>query len=153
MGDIATTTPEVPAWKLRAREKRAQQASLIPEEWRLKTIPDFLSARDYLRDSGVLTPAELEITENTDMRVTQAKIASKEWSSVAVVTAYCKRAAIAQQLIGCLTEIFFNRAIARARELDKYLEREGKTIGPLHGIPISVKDNYDVEGVDSTIGE
>lgn len=143
----------VPGWKLRARAKRATQANLIPAEWRLKEIPNFTSALRYIRRSGLLTADELTITEVTDARELQQKLQSREWSALEVATAFCKRAAIAQQLTGCLTEIFFKRGLARAKELDEYFEREGKTIGPLHGIPISFKDNYDVEGVDSTIGE
>lgn len=148
MGD----SEKVPAWKLRAREKRAAQANLIFHEWRLKEIPDFTNARDYIRTSGFLTPCELEITEITDARVLQQKLQSGELSAQSVTYAYCKRAAIAQQLTGCLTEIFFIEALARAIELDQYFKTEGKPVGPLHGIPISFKDNYDVEGVDSTIG-
>ena len=34
-------------------------------------------------------------------------------------------------------------AIDRARELDRYFARTGKFAGPLHGIPIAIKDNYD----------
>lgn len=56
-----------------------------------------------------------------------------------VVTAFCKRAAIAQQCVNCLTEIFFEEAIARARECDDYFEKHGKTMGALHGLPISLK--------------
>lgn len=47
---------------------------------------------------------------------------------------------MAQQLINCLTEIYFEEAIKRAEELDEYLAREGRTVGPLHGLPISFKD-------------
>ena len=143
----------VPAWKLRARAKRVAQATLIPTHWRLKEIPEFTSARDYIRTSGELTSYELEITEIIDARVLQELLQTKQLTALAVATAYCKRAAVAQQLTGCLTEIFFKRALARAQELDEYFEKEGKPIGPLHGIPISFKDNYDVEGLDSTIGE
>jgi amidase len=147
-----TTTSDVPAWKLLARKKRAEQAESIPVEWRLQSIPDFTSARDWVLESGLLTPQEVEITETTDARVLQQKIASKSWSAYAVASAFCHRAAIAQQLIGCCTEMFFGQALSRAKELDAYLEREGKVVGPLHGIPISFKDNFDVEGQDSTIG-
>lgn len=150
---IMGETEHVPAWKLRARAKRSAQATLIPSEWRLKSIPDFTNARDYIRTSGLLSPTELAITEITDARVLQKNIQSGELSALAVTTAYCKRAAIAQQLTGCLTEILFETALDRARELDEIFEREGRVIGPLHGIPISFKDNYDVKDVDSTIGE
>jgi len=32
------------------------------------------------------------------------------------------------------------------------MTKEGKPFGPLHGLPISLKDCFCVEGVDSTIG-
>lgn len=57
------------------------------------------------------------------------------------MTAYCKRAALAQQVINCLTEIFFDRALARANELDAIYKATGKVVGPLHGVPISLKVN------------
>jgi amidase len=31
-------------------------------------------------------------------------------------------------------------ALARAKELDEYLQKNGKPMGPLHGLPISLKD-------------
>jgi amidase len=34
-------------------------------------------------------------------------------------------------------------ALDRARELDRHFARTGKFAGPLHGIPIAIKDNYD----------
>ncbi|HSE86379.1 MAG TPA: amidase family protein, partial [Candidatus Binatia bacterium] len=34
-------------------------------------------------------------------------------------------------------------ALDRARELDLHFARTGKFVGPLHGIPIAIKDNYD----------
>lgn len=48
----------------------------------------------------------------------------------------------------CLTEIFFEEAILAARELDKvdFIK------GPFHGIPISLKDQFNVIGEDSSIG-
>ncbi len=39
-----------------------------------------------------------------------------------------------------------------ADRLDQYYQQQGKLIGPLHGVPITLKDQFDVEGVDSTIG-
>ena len=39
----------------------------------------------------------------------------------------------------CLTETFFPEAFERARYLDSYLAREGKVVGPLHGLPVSLK--------------
>lgn len=40
----------------------------------------------------------------------------------------------------------------RARELDQYYRKTGKLVGPLHGIPMSLKDQFDIAGVDTTFG-
>lgn len=40
----------------------------------------------------------------------------------------------------------------QAMELDAYFCKTGKLIGPLHGIPMSVKDQFNIQGVDSTLG-
>jgi len=41
-------------------------------------------------------------------------------------------------------------ALDRARELDRYFARTGKFVGPLHGIPIAIKDNYDTFDMRTT---
>lgn len=49
-------------------------------------------------------------------------------------------------------EIFFSQAIERAEELDEYYKANGKTVGLLHGLPISLKDQFHVKGNDTTMG-
>lgn len=44
------------------------------------------------------------------------------------------------------------RARERADELDAYLARTGRLVGPLHGIPFIVKDNYDTHDLPTTAG-
>src|SRR4030095_12319833 len=44
----------------------------------------------------------------------------------------------------------YSDAIDRARELDRYCARTGKFAGPLHGIPIAIKDNYDTFDMRTT---
>jgi amidase len=41
-------------------------------------------------------------------------------------------------------------ALDRARELDRYFARTGSFAGPLHGIPIAIKDNYDTFDMRTT---
>lgn len=36
--------------------------------------------------------------------------------------------------------------------MDAQLKKTGKTVGPFHGLPISIKDNFNIIGTDSTIG-
>jgi amidase len=52
----------------------------------------------------------------------------------------------------CLTEILFPEALARANFLDEYLEKTGEVIGPLHGLPISLKDCMITPPHPSSIG-
>ena len=49
-------------------------------------------------------------------------------------------------------EILFERAIQRAKALDEYFTSRGKTIGPFHGIPMTLKDQFNVKGYDTTLG-
>ena len=43
-------------------------------------------------------------------------------------------------------------AMEKAKEADK-LTMQGKSLGPLHGIPMTIKDAYEVEGMVSTGGD
>jgi len=52
----------------------------------------------------------------------------------------------------CLTVTMFDDAIQRAKELDEHYKQTGKTVGPLHGLPISLKDNFNIVGKTSTTG-
>ncbi|KAL5044928.1 amidase signature domain-containing protein [Aspergillus fruticulosus] len=56
------------------------------------------------------------------------------------------------QLTGCLTEVFFYRAPQRAKLLDEGFEITGRKTGPLHEVPVSAKDWFDVEASDTTVG-
>jgi amidase len=52
----------------------------------------------------------------------------------------------------CLTEVLYPEAMERAKYLDDYLARTGKTVGPLHGLPISLKDCFITAPHPSSIG-
>lgn len=42
--------------------------------------------------------------------------------------------------------------MVQARDLDREFQRTGKVKGPLHGIPVTLKDQFNIKGVDSTLG-
>lgn len=137
-----------------ARRKLNTLRSLIPQNWLLDPLPDPLplDVRSLVSKSNVLTPDELSITSSHDVTTLSQLIRSRALTSEAITTAFCKRAAIAQQLTNCLSEILFLPGIERARALDAEYKRTGKTRGPLHGIPISLKDTFNIKGYDSSIG-
>jgi Asp-tRNA(Asn)/Glu-tRNA(Gln) amidotransferase A subunit family amidase len=52
----------------------------------------------------------------------------------------------------CLTEIFIDRALERAAWLDEQLKSTGKVVGPLHGLPVSLKDQIRIKGLETVMG-
>jgi amidase len=48
--------------------------------------------------------------------------------------------------------IFFDEALSRARDLDTILSTTGKTVGPYHGLPFSIKDHFNIAGKTSSSG-
>ncbi|KAK2029137.1 amidase [Colletotrichum zoysiae] len=79
-------------------------------------------------------------------------ISRGEISCENVIKAYIHRAIKAHEKANCLTEVLFEDALRRARELDAYMTKHGKPLGPLHGIPVTLKDQFNVQGFDSTLG-
>ncbi|GAA5821697.1 hypothetical protein JCM11251_000979 [Rhodosporidiobolus azoricus] len=99
---------------------------------------------------GVLTAKQVEITES-DVDVLLANLRKGAWSAVEVTEAFCRRAIIAHSLLNCLTEVFFEKALVRAKELDETFAKSGP-VGLLHGLPISLKNQISIEGVDCNMG-
>lgn len=138
-----------------AKEKRAARDSKFIKEWLLE--PDQLpnsDCKDVLAwpvTSGYLSSKEIEITES-DFATLKQHIKSRTWTAYEITSAFCHRASIAHQLVNCLSEVFFEKGLARARELDEIYARTGNLTGPLHGLPFSLKDNFNVKGEATTIG-
>jgi amidase len=103
-------------------------------------------------DCGILTPRELEITETYDATGLADAIAARKYTAVEVATAFSKRSIICDQISCCLTQWFPEIALAQANALDKHLARTGKTVGPLHGVLISVKQHMPLAGTYSDMG-
>ncbi|EEH21528.2 hypothetical protein PABG_03744 [Paracoccidioides brasiliensis Pb03] len=74
----------------------------------------------------LLTAREYELTQNYDA------------IALLRMLPFLRRAAIAQYAVNCVTELMWDEAIERA----KYLDSLPLPIGPLHGLPISVKEHH-----------
>ncbi|KXJ88814.1 amidase [Microdochium bolleyi] len=66
--------------------------------------------------------------------------------------AYIARACEAHKKTNCLTEINFDNALKQARRLDEFRKTHGRLKGPLHGVPMSFKDQFNIKGLDTTMG-
>ncbi|KAI0757030.1 general amidase [Daedaleopsis nitida] len=150
---MASETARRTSWQDHIVDKRQRQKAAIPSEWVIPTIPDDqTNVMDIPATCGLLTDRELQITGLSDVSVLLTKVATAEWSAVEVTTAFCKRAIVAHQLTNCLAEIFIDKAIERAAELDAYLKEHGTVMGPLHGLPISLKDQIPIKGLETVMG-
>ncbi|KAK1081351.1 hypothetical protein LTR33_004764, partial [Friedmanniomyces endolithicus] len=99
-----------------------------------------------------LLPADvISITETPTEKLLQ-KLASGGISSTDVTKAFLQRAGLASKLTNCVTEMLTDRALTRAKYVDDYLATHGKLIGPLHGLPISVKEHVSMKGLDINAG-
>lgn len=143
MSTKTTIPPLARPWQEIRDAKKAEQAARIPAEWRL-AVKDFppegtVDVRPVANTCGILSNRELKITGDYDASGLAEAIAKGTYSATEVAIAYSKRAAIGHQLCNNLTEIMFLDAIRDAKKLDVYFKETGKTVGPLHGLPMTFK--------------
>lgn len=80
-----------------------------------------------------------------------AALRTGELSSEELVAACLRRIAEVNPRINAVVQLADASALARARELDA-LNARGISVGPLHGLPFSVKDIFDTQGIISSAG-
>src|SRR4051812_46489264 len=78
-------------------------------------------------------------------------LAASDVSSEEVTKAHLDRIEEADGRIKAFTTVHRQEAIAEARRADEE-RRQGRVRGPLHGLPVSVKESLDVKGYASTLG-
>ncbi|ODV84083.1 hypothetical protein CANARDRAFT_9076 [[Candida] arabinofermentans NRRL YB-2248] len=132
--------------------KQQSLLSKIPREWLLESIPTPESepnVNDYLL--SIFPADEQSIIEKSATELLQLQAAGK-LTATEIVRAYCHRSALSHQLTSCLVEIFYDEAFKTAKKLDEYFEKTGQLIGPLHGIPISLKDQVNLPNITTSLG-
>ncbi|KAJ4184750.1 hypothetical protein NW767_013046 [Fusarium falciforme] len=133
---------------LAARSSSLEPSAILkPED--LASLP--LNVLPVPRSCGLLTDLELDLTENHDATDLLQMLAKQQVTARALLTAFRKRATIAQQCTNCLTELV-SQAVDDAKACDEYLARTGHTMGPLHGLPISVKEQIAISGLCTNAG-
>lgn len=140
------------AYEPKLTKYRADLAANVLSEYLIK-VPSTAEEREksqfnavqYLYAEKLLSPEEFVITDSSIGALLE-NIASGKWLSVQVFKAFAKRATIAHQLLNCALELFPKEGLERAETLDQYLKENGRTIGPLHGLPVSLKEQMNFKG-------
>jgi amidase len=127
------------------------------------------SRRDFLRSAAYASAAATLATAIThSSRAAQAgstdpndeliymsaaklaeQIRAKKVSAREAVEAYIERQIAVNDLLNAVVMNCFARARAEAKALDEKAAR-GEFVGPLHGVPMIIKDSLDTEGVITT---
>ncbi len=92
----------------------------------------------------------MEITFQSATHLAKA-IQDKRISSVELLEYYIERVERLNPLINAVVATDFNNARVRARQADDALAK-GEDWGPLHGLPITIKDSIEVSGMPCTWG-
>jgi len=79
------------------------------------------------------------------------RIAAKEASSVEVVEAHLARIDQVNPKLNAIVRVLGDEARREAAEADRRVAA-GEALGPLHGVPFTVKENIDVAGLPTTWG-
>lgn len=154
-------------WAERAKEKRARILVDVPAQF---VHPELLFSDTEAQDAldlptfsatnpkrvqavpaQLLSATELAITSMTADQIPPA-IAAGTYTALQVLDAFTHRAVVAHQLLHCCLAFLYPAAATRARALDRAFSRTGKLVGPLHGVPVSLKDQCRVAGTETTCG-
>ena len=78
-------------------------------------------------------------------------IASKQVSATEVVDAHLARIDAVNSKVNAVVRVLADEARSAAVEADRKVA-SGERIGPLHGVPVTVKENIDMAGLPTTWG-
>lgn len=106
-------------------------------------IPRSESAAPTAEERLILTLSAAELAR---------RIAARELSSVRVVRAFVGQIARHNATFNAIVLLDLDTALERAKAADEAVAR-GEIWGPLHGVPITVKDTYATRGLRTTAGD
>ncbi|KAJ9093427.1 hypothetical protein QFC21_006458 [Naganishia friedmannii] len=138
-------------WQPKAAAAKARTQARIPSPLCISASSLASRVIDLWKERAALSPLDREIIQldATDLR---DRLASRVYTALQVTQAYIKSASLAHQAVNCLTDFFPEEALERAKWLDQQYDINQGPVGPLHGVPISVKDQVDIAGKDSPAG-
>ncbi|CAO1626209.1 unnamed protein product [Parajaminaea phylloscopi] len=105
-----------------------------------------------------LPSEEIEVQEgdieilSSDLTTLVDGVRTRRWTSTRMLHAFIRATRRAQLACNPVTVANFGAALERSRELDAEFQRTGELVGPLHGVPFSIKEQYHVKGLTTTVG-
>lgn len=113
----------------------------IPDAATLDSEP--IDARKFL---NLLSEDEQRIVNDLTISDLTSKQLAGELTAEIIARAYIKSAIVAQLATNCVMQFLIPEALSRAKELDAYRETHQKLVGPLHGVPVSLKEQMNYKG-------
>ncbi len=112
-----------------------------------------LAAAALMGGQSFLTQAETPAGELGFMSAAQlaAKLRNREIGSEELTRYFIARIEQYDKQLNAIVVRDFDRALAAAREADSLLAK-GRNVGPLHGLPMTIKESYDIAGLPTTWG-
>jgi aspartyl-tRNA(Asn)/glutamyl-tRNA(Gln) amidotransferase subunit A len=110
-----------------------------------QAVSRFAVAKEKAHDPATPDLASLTLSQAA------AKVRSGELTSTQLVQACLDRIALYNPKLDAFITVMKQQALAQAAQLDAE-QKAGRLHGPLHGLPIAIKDNIDTAGVRTTGG-
>jgi aspartyl-tRNA(Asn)/glutamyl-tRNA(Gln) amidotransferase subunit A len=85
------------------------------------------------------------------LSATAERIRARQLSALEVMRAVLDRTERVGGALNCYITLLGEQALAQADALDR-LQASGTYLGPLHGVPVALKDNIQTAGVRTTVG-
>ncbi|MCJ1378120.1 hypothetical protein MMC17_001216 [Xylographa soralifera] len=149
---MTETSSEKASWQEVAKTAQEyRDASIGRVEPAVPNVPQYLPRDVTSIPKELLSKEEVEITQTLTEDLLKS-LASGELTSTTITKAFLRRAGLAQKLANCVTELLPERALTRAKTLDDYYAEHKRPIGPLHGLPISVKEHVGMKDLGLNAG-
>ena len=127
-----------------------------------KRVSDAIAKKRSERSAAIQAGLRAAGNSDDDSRYIEAdvveiasNIRARRWTAQRVMQAYVRAAARVHDRTNCITEPLFVQALEEARQLDDRLAQDRDNAHEdqlLLGVPVSLKDQINVNGIDSTIG-
>ncbi|MCJ1430787.1 hypothetical protein MMC27_000137 [Xylographa pallens] len=151
MTPTAKAVPQKPWQEIAQEAQDYRDASIAMFDPDTSRLPKILPRNVFKVLRQHLSQTEMELTEKPPEELLKL-LASGTVTATAVTTAFLRRAGLAQKLTNCITELLPERSLARAEFVDDYFVQNKKSVGPLHGLPISVKEHIGMKDLGLNAG-